>query len=109
MAAEQTFGLAPGTLQVFEARFGDKDGAFALLEYPPQRREFFLQLSDKADLPDSAPPGATWESFVRGWRQDDFYLIALTEADHTAVRPGMIATRMIAVALAEAEKWDDLG
>ena len=36
-------------------------------------------------------------------------MVALTEADHAAVRPGMIATRMIAVALAEAEKWDDLG
>ena len=109
MAAEQTSGLGTGTLQVLEARFGDKDGAFALLEYPPQRRELFLQLSDKADLPDSAPPGATWEPFVRGWRQDDYYMVALTEADHAAVRPGMIATRMIAVALAEAEKWDDLG
>ncbi len=109
MAAEQTFGLAPSTLQVFEARFGDKDGALALLEYPTQRREFFLRLSDKADLPDSAPPGATWEPFARGWQQDDFYIIALTEADHAAVRPGMIATRMIAIALAEAEKMDDLG
>jgi nucleoside phosphorylase len=109
MAAEQTFGLTPGALQIFEARFGDKDGAFALLEYPPQWREFFLRLSDKADLPDSAPAGAAWEPFVRGWRQDDYYLVALTEADHAAVRPGMISTRMIAVALAEAEQWDDLG
>lgn len=109
MASEQTFGLTPGPLQVFEARFGDKDGAFALLEYPSQWREFFLRLSDKADLPDSAPAGAAWEPFVRGWRQDDYYLVALTEANHAAVRPGMISTRMIAVALAEAEQWDDLG
>jgi hypothetical protein len=81
MAAEQTFRLTPRALRVFEARFGDKDGALALLEYPPQRREFFLRLSDKADLPDSAPAGAAWDPFVRGWRQDDYYLVALTEAD----------------------------
>lgn len=109
MAVEQTFGLTPGDLQVFEARFGDKDGALALLEYPPQKREFFLRLADKADLPDSAPAGADWEPFVRGWRQDDFYLVALTEPDRAAVRPGMIATRMMAVSLVEAEKWGDLG
>jgi nucleoside phosphorylase len=109
MAAEQTFGLTSGTLQVFEARFGDKDGALALLEYPSQMREFFLQLSHKADLPDSAPPGAVWAPFVRGWRQDDYFIITLTEADHTAVRPGMIATRMLAIALADVEKLDDVG
>jgi len=109
MAAEQTFGLGSGILRVFEARFGNKDGAHALLEYPLQKREFFLRLFNKADLPDSAPAGATWDPFVRGWREDDYYVVALTEADHAAVRPGMIATRMIAVALTEAERCDDLG
>lgn len=109
MAAEQTFEVSPRRLDAFEARFGDKDGALALLEFPSQRRDFFLRLSNRADLPDSAPAGAAWEPFVRGWPQDDYYLVALTEPDHTAARPGMIATRMIAVALTEAEKWDDLG
>lgn len=109
MAAEQTIGLSQGTIQVFEARFGNKDGEHALLEYPPRKREFFLSLFHKADLPDSAPAGATWDAFVRGWREQDCYIVALTEADLAAVRPGMIATRMIAVALPQAEKLDDLG
>lgn len=59
MAAEQTFGLALATVQAFEARFGNKDGQHALLEFPPQMRDFFLRLFNKADLPDSAPAGAT--------------------------------------------------
>lgn len=109
MATKQTFGLTPCAIQVFEARFGNRDGEHALLEFPPQKREFFLRLFNKADLPDSAPAGATWEPFVRGWREDDYYMVALTEVDHAAIRPGMIATRMIAISLAEAEKWDDLG
>ncbi len=109
MAAEQTIGLSPGTIQVFEARFGNKDGEHALLEHPPQKREFFLRLFNKADLPDSAPAGATWDAFVRGWREEDFYIVALTEADRAAVRPGMIATRMLATPLMQAEKLDDLG
>lgn len=108
MAAEQTFGLGLHTLEVFEARFGDRDGALALLQFPPQMREFFMRLCDKADLPDSAPAGAFWDPFVRGWRQGEYYLVALTEPDHAAIRPGMIATRMIAVAISEAENWDDL-
>lgn len=109
MAAEQTFELSPGHFRVFDARFGDKDGALALLEYPPDMRGFFLRLSDKADLPDSAPAGAAWDPFVRGWREDSYYIVALTEADYAAVRPGMIATRMIAVPITEAEKCDNLG
>lgn len=109
MAAEQTIGLSPETIQVFEARFGNKDGEHALLEHPPQKREFFLRLFNKADLPDSAPAGATWDPFVRGWREEDFYIVAMTEADRAAVRPGMIATQMLAVPLIQAEKMDDLG
>ena len=108
MAAEQTHGLAPGTLQVFEARFGNKEGQHALLEYPQQMRDFYLRLFVKADLPDTPPAGATWDPFVRGWREEDYYIVALTEADLAAVRPGMIATRMLALPLTQAEKWVDL-
>jgi nucleoside phosphorylase len=109
MATKQTSRLTPGAIQVFEARFGNRDGEHALLEFPPQKRDFFLRLFNKADLPDSAPAGATWEPFIRGWREDDYYMVALTEVDHAAIRPGMIATRMIAIPLSEAEKCDDLG
>lgn len=107
MAAEQTTGLK-ASLRVLQARFGDKEGALALLESPPQMREFFRQLADKADLPDSAPPGATWEPFVRGWRHENWYVVTLTQPDDTAVRPGMIATRMLAFSLADFEQWDDM-
>src|SRR5258708_38937172 len=108
MAAEQTAVLDRGGIRVFQAWFGDKNGALALLQFPAHLREFFLRLSDKADLPDSPPPGATWDPFVRGWREDDHYLIALTSADNAAVRPGMVTTRMIAIALPDIERCKEL-
>ena len=67
-----------------------------------------MSLFNKADLPDSAPAGATWDPFVRGWREEDYYIVALTEADNEAIRPGMIATRMFAVPLEEAVNWDNI-
>lgn len=109
MATDQIVVLDQGGITVFEAWFGDKNGALALLQFPPEMQEFFLRLSDKADLPDSPPAGATWEPFVRGWREGDHYLISLTRADHAAIRPGMVATRMIAVSLRDIEKCEKLG
>lgn len=109
MATDQTAVLDQGGITVFEAWFGDKNGALALLQFPTEMREFFLRLSDKADLPDSPPAGATWEPFVRGWREGDHYLISLTRADDAAIRPGMVATRMIAVSLLDIEKCESMG
>ena len=108
MAANQTAVLDQSGITIFEARFGDKNGALALLQSPHEMRDFFLRVSDKADLPDSPPAGATWEPFVRGWREGDYYLIALTRADNAAIRPGMVATRMIAIQLPDIEKWEAL-
>lgn len=108
MAAEQTSRLGSAPLHVYEARFGNKNGEHALLEWPPQQREFFLGLFNRADLPDTAPAGANWDAYIRGWREDKYYVVALTEADHSAIRPGMIATRMLAIPLLEAEQCDDL-
>ena len=109
MATDQTAVLDQGGITVWEAWFGDKNGALALLQFPPEMREFFLRLSDKADLPDSPPAGATWEPFVRGWREGDLYLISLTRADGAAIRPGMVATRMIAIPLPDIEQCERLG
>src|ERR1035441_8445348 len=106
MAAEQTAGLAYSGVRVFEAWYGDKGGALALLQFPAHLRDFFLRLSDRADLPDSPPPGAAWDPFVRGWQEEDFYLVALTSPDYGAARPGMVATRMLAIPLADAKDWD---
>ncbi len=109
MATDQTAVLDQGGITVCEARFGDQNGALALLQYPAQMREFFRGLLDKVDLPDSAPAGATWEPFVRGWREGDHYLISLTSADNAAIRPGMVATRMIAIPFPDIEKCEGLG
>lgn len=108
MATEQIAVLSQDSIAVSEAWFGDKNGALALLQFPPDMREFFLRLSDKADLPDSPPAGATWEPFGRGWREGDHYLISLTSADDTAIRPGMVATRMIAIPISDIEKCERL-
>lgn len=108
MASNQTAVLDQDGITVFEARFGDKNGALALLQSPNEMRDFFLRLSDKADLPDSPPAGATWEPFVRGWREGDHYLISLTRADNAAIRPGMVATRMIAIPLPDIAKCEGL-
>lgn len=108
MATDQTSVLDQGGITVCEAWFGDKSGALALLQFPPQMREFFLRLSDKADLPDSPPAGGTWTPFVRGWREGDQYLLSLTRADDAAIRPGMVATRMMAISLTDIERCDRL-
>lgn len=104
MAANQTAGV----MRVFAAQFGDKQGALALLEAPPEQREFFKRLGDRADLPDSQPAGVTWTPFVRGWPETDRYVFALTRPDTGATRPGMVTTRMLTFSWEELDRCDDL-
>lgn len=85
------------TINAFEARFGDKEGALAMLDYPVAMKDFFRRLSIKADLPDTPPTGTYWEPFVSGGCVGDFYVVSITSPDHNAIRPGMVATRMLAL------------
>lgn len=108
MATEQTTGLAFGMVPILEARFGDKDGALMLLHAPAGHRDFFRRLADKADLPDSPPAGIQWEPFIRGWPEGEYYVVSRTSPDTEAARPGMVATRMLALPLSSIERCDSL-
>src|SRR2546422_5598613 len=108
MAADQPSGVSSGFTNAYEAWYGDKSGALALLKFPPALHDFFLRLSDKADLPDSPPAGAAWAPFVRGWKQDNYYVVTLTKPDHKSARPGMVATRIIAIPLMDVTSLDSL-
>src|ERR1051326_3895645 len=101
MAAGETSGIKLTT--GYEAWYGDKNGSLALLKNPARLHNFFLRLSDRADLPDSPPAGIAWEPFIRGWQQDNYYVVTLTRPDHNSPRPGMVATRMIAVPLEDSK------
>lgn len=103
MASQQTSNLV-----TFEARYGNNDGAFALLSCPPGMEGYFMSLLNQVDLPDSAPPGSKWEPFVRGWTHKEYYLIALTKEDTEAARPGMISTRLLAVSIDNIARLENL-
>lgn len=105
MATEQTARLG---VPVFEARFGDKDGALALLCAPAAMKDLFRHLADKTDLPDSAPAGVAWSPFVRGWPEGQYYILTLTSPDTKATRPGMVATRVFALPLSSVAECGDL-
>lgn len=50
---------------------------------------------NQMDLRGSAPPGGIWEPYFSGFPIKDFYVLARTAADLSAVRPGMVRSRAL--------------
>ena len=94
-------------IKAYEARFGDRDGALAMQDHPAEMKEFFRRLSIKADLPDTPPTGVIWEPFISGSCIGEYYVVSITSPDHKAVRPGMVATRMLALPLLDIIHCDN--
>lgn len=67
-----------------------------------------LELANRLDLPDTAPPGADWSPFVSGFVHGDRYVLARTFKDTTANRAGMVVAHALICPLQEIIALDNL-
>ncbi|UJW77685.1 GAP1-N1 domain-containing protein [Rhizobium sp. SL42] len=67
-----------------------------------------LELANRLDLPDTAPPGADWSPFVSGFVHGDRYVLARTFKDTTATRAGMVVAHALICPLQEIIAIDNL-
>ncbi len=78
---------------VYQALFGDKDGAYVLLKTNHPDRSLIERICNSTDLSSKPGPGIEWSSGVRGFPFRDHYVILKTYLDDSPnVRFGRVFT-----------------
>lgn len=71
-------------------------------------RNAAVELANRLDLPDTAPPGAEWSPYVSGFPHQTQYVLARTFHDNSASRAGMVLTHALYIPLDAIVSTDDL-
>ena len=67
-----------------------------------------IGLTQQLDLPDTAPPGAEWSPFLRGFPYQDRYVLSRTLHDTAASRGGMVFSHAVLAPLDELVQTPNL-
>lgn len=75
---------------VHQATFGDRENAYALLT-SSLPREITKRMANLTDLQEPTPDGVEWDSCLRGFGFDEYYLVLRTYMDKTpGIRKGRV-------------------
>ncbi|HEY0978400.1 MAG TPA: hypothetical protein VGE21_13085 [Flavobacteriales bacterium] len=91
-------------VKAYRAVFGEVAHAHGLIAQTPGCSVFGNLSAMAVDLPSAAPAGISWSPFLRGWSFDGHYLLAHTQPDSNASRPGMVRTQVLAIPIGQVEK-----
>ena len=100
---------APGirAMRIEQALYGERHGGHSLLA-SSQDDEVSSRIAQCLDLPDTAPPGAEWSPFLRGFPYRDQYVLSRTFHDTGASRGGMVFSHALIAPLHEIGETRDL-
>ena len=101
---------APGirVMRIEQALYGERRGGHSLLA-SSRDDEVSTGIVQRLDLPDTAPPGAEWSPFLRGFPYRDRYVLSRTFHDTGASRGGMVFSHALIAPLDEIGETPDLG
>ncbi|MDE0096880.1 MAG: effector-associated domain EAD1-containing protein [Gammaproteobacteria bacterium] len=94
-------------MQIEQALYGEKGGGHSLLDSSGDET-VSTALVQHLDLPDTAPPGAEWSPFLRGFPYQDRYVLSRTFHDKAASRGGMVFSHALLAPLDELVQTPDL-
>ena len=94
-------------MQIEQALYGEARGGHSLLE-ASRNDAVSREIVQRLDLPDTAPPGAEWSPFLRGFPYRDRYLLSRTFLDTRASRGGMVFSHALIAPLDEIVRTSDL-
>lgn len=87
-------------MRVEQAVYGEIEGRGHGLRGSSFDSSVAASIAAQLDLPDGVPPGVyAWSPFVRGFRCDDYYVVARTFLDVGSSRGGMVLTHALIVKL----------
>jgi GTPase-associated protein 1, N-terminal domain type 1/Effector-associated domain 1 len=95
-------------MRVNQAIFGELNGGHAL-KAQTGCEQLALEITERLDLPDTAPFGVSWSPYVSGFPCRDHYILARTLADTGAVRSGMVLSHALIVPISEISRIGNLG
>lgn len=94
-------------MQIEQALYGEYRGAHSLLAASGDD-EVSVEIVQRLDLPDTAPPGVEWSPFLRGFPYRDRYVLSRTFRDTGASRGGMVFSHALLARLDEIVETADL-
>lgn len=95
-------------IKAYRAVFGEVAHAHGLIAQTPSCPVFGSLSAMAVDLPSAAPAGISWTPFLRGWSFEGYYLLAYTQPDLSASRPGMVRTQVLAIPIEQVEKLESV-
>ena len=100
---------APGirAMRIGQALYGERRGGHSLLA-SSRDDEVSAGIVQRLDLPDTAPSGAEWSPFLRGFPYRDRYVLSRTFHDTGASRGGMVFSHALIAPLDEIAATPDL-
>jgi hypothetical protein len=94
-------------MQWAQAAYGELNKGHALLAASPGAT-ISSSIINQMDLRGSVPPGVNWEPYFSGFPHGQFYVLARTAPDHSAVRPGMVRSRALIGPLDKVERIESI-
>jgi len=94
-------------MKLEQAIYGEVRGGHAL-RLASDASSSWSELASRMDLPDTAPPGASWSPFLSGFPHGNRYVVARTFSDPAATRAGMVLSHALIVPLDEIATTMDL-
>ena len=95
-------------MRIEQALYGERRGGHCLLAASGDK-EVSAGIVQRLDLPDTAPPGAAWSPFLRGFRFRNRYVLSRTFRDASASRGGMVFSHALIAPLDAIGETPDLG
>jgi hypothetical protein len=99
---------AEPSLVVYQAIYGERNGAHALLSTTDAPHVPFASFAPLTDLPDNVPANVLWTPYLGGFVRGPWYVLTRTAPDPSAARTGMVRTHLLAIELAALQQQSDL-
>ena len=94
-------------MRIEQALYGEQQGGHSLLSSSGDH-EVSVEIAQRLDLPDTAPPGVWWSPFLRGFPYRNRYVFARTFLDADAPRGGMVFSHALMAPLDDITEWRNL-
>lgn len=94
-------------MRIEQALYGPTRGGHSLLKATGDAL-IARELTSRLDLPDTAPYGVEWSSFLTGFPHGQHYVLGRTILDESASRTGMVFTHALISPLEEMASFDNL-
>lgn len=95
-------------LVVYQAIYGERNGAHTLLCTTDAPHVPFASLAPLTDLPDNVPAHVSWAPYLSGFVRGPWYVLTRTAPDPSAARTGMVRTHLLAIELTALQQQPDL-